>query len=387
MSLAQFLERLLKFLSTVDGRDKTLRIVQYVAKFPVLIGKQFLRPRLRKLPLVLTRLNNLYVTLRSARFVTKLGYWINSLSRLITFINTGAFRNLSRDATERAFELLDMFETVVQLVEALLQDLVILSMFRALNPEINKRWRPVMNGLWMACLVMSGILMFRNFAIARQGIRKARQSRRRFAGLKSPAPSHTFRKNRPWGTGSGAEPPQQTPASLRRRGRHLNTPPPDRQAPGAEGPIAAPSSSEEENPGADGKWSDDQDEDDQEDMRPIVLLRSHSHSRSARDFDAEYGTPRRASVTSIEYRSVSDIKTRHIPLLKTQITKYLCDLTYCMCDTLQVYGRDNLQVQWVKSIAATTSAVITVRRKWAQIKLSGSVVGPPAAGLVVDKQS
>eukprot|EP00954_Amorphochlora_amoebiformis_P012430 971173-Amorphochlora_amoeboformis.AAC.2 len=172
------IDKILKFLANRDGHDKSLKFVQYGAKIFILLGtssfkKSWLYPNIvvlsgkmyyqKNIPVAMKRFNNLYTVLRrckegsltfltwktkssrilfSSRFVSRLGYWINALSRVLTYINTGAIFKLSRDPYERIFELLDMLETLVQLLEGLLQDLVILSMFHALNPDINLRQIP-----------------------------------------------------------------------------------------------------------------------------------------------------------------------------------------------------------------------------------------------------
>ncbi|GAB5362593.1 hypothetical protein AAMO2058_000810900 [Amorphochlora amoebiformis] len=317
------IDKILKFLANRDGHDKSLKFVQYGAKIFILLGKMYYQ---KNIPVAMKRFNNLYTVLRSSRFVSRLGYWINALSRVLTYINTGAIFKLSRDPYERIFELLDMLETLVQLLEGLLQDLVILSMFHALNPDINLRWRPLMNILWLICMLLSGVMMIRNLVNTVWVVETARLIKRH-----SSTDIKVIARN---GNQSDKKP-------LRNRKKiSMNT------EAAVTDKVQTPNSP----------------------MSRFVNIKRHNSSRRLGVIDPDYATPTHRDFIVAEQKTNARLAlTRLLPEEIYKAIKYCGDLTYCYADTLQVFGRDSTVVQWSKALGAMTSCVVALHLRWSRM--------------------
>jgi len=368
-AMPTFLDRLLKFLSTVDGHDKTLKAIQYGAKLCILSGKLTFKPT--AMPILFIRLQHLYRILQSSRFVTRLGYWLNSYSRLLWHIRSGAIFKLSADPRERLFEILDMLETVIQLLEGWLQDLVILSMYHALDPEINRRWRGTMNILWLTCLLISGVLMLRNYLNALGVVKLAEERRRRGeireeeqqqkegnmqqrSSKRQPADSVEVHNH---DDDAGNQEDKAVSMTTTRRGRRAK-------------PLTI-----------DTKLASIYDDDDncnrseEQSRRRIspmsarVSIRMHTQERRLGVIHPDYGTHiSEGAIVASRFTTARGI-LRHLPNISLQLVKYLGDLVYCSCDTLQVFGRNTNPVQWAKASAALTAAICAILLRWEKMFL------------------
>jgi len=307
----------------------------------------------------LVRLNHLYTTLRSSRFVTRLGYWINALSRILTYLKTGAFLKLSSDPTDLFFEILDMAETGIQLLEGILQDVVILSMFHALHPEINRRWRPVMNVLWLICMLINGVLMLRNYNNT-VSVLEVAQLRKRSKKEKKKTSSKNAVPSRPKSNSSHSEVSSTTQQPTEEKHTDAKSsslePPLDLtmlQVPtvgvksNASTPLTTPSASP---------------------MSRLVEVQTHNNDRRLGVIDPEYATPsdRETIVTKLITNARQVVKDQ-LPKLLMNFTKYFADLAYCWCDTMQVFGRDSTSIQWTKASGALLSAIISINIRWTKM--------------------
>eukprot|EP00468_Gymnochlora_sp_CCMP2014_P009449 CAMPEP_0167752410 /NCGR_PEP_ID=MMETSP0110_2-20121227/7125_1 /TAXON_ID=629695 /ORGANISM="Gymnochlora sp., Strain CCMP2014" /LENGTH=303 /DNA_ID=CAMNT_0007638027 /DNA_START=96 /DNA_END=1007 /DNA_ORIENTATION=+ len=301
----------------MDGHDKTLKFVQYASKVLLLIGKSYNHV---EIPVALIRLNHLYTVLRSARFVYRLGFWINALSRVTTHFRTGAYRSLSPDSYERFFEVLDMAETWIQLFEGLLQDFVILSMFHALDPEINRKWRPLMNILWMICLKLNGLMMARNYLERKRVIERAKSSPDLTETDKQKAQEISFSFQ--------ASSADNSMLKLEKKENII--------------PLSPMS-------------------------RPVKVI-THCSERRSGIFNPDYGTPSdRQSVVSHKETNARRISSHELPEILCGLIKYTGDFAYCYGDTMQVFGRDGTSIQWIKATGALTSAILAIHSRWTKM--------------------
>eukprot|EP00466_Bigelowiella_natans_P018160 jgi/Bigna1/89218/estExt_fgenesh1_pg.C_450129 len=104
-------------------------------------------------------------------------------------------------------------------------------------------------------------------------------------------------------------------------------------------------------------------------MSARVSIRMHTQERRLGVIHPDYGTHiSEGAIVASRFTTARGI-LRHLPNISLQLVKYLGDLVYCSCDTLQVFGRNTNPVQWAKASAALTAAICAILLRWEKMFL------------------
>lgn len=170
-------QQYLKFVATTDGRDKALKIAQYLARLYLFHTnvKPAPGPGGSQAAVVSRSLRNFASSLSVARKIMRLSNWLETGSKVITVLD-GKKKMDIRSGRDLLWAVLETAVPLSAFITNVCDDFTCLGIIGALGPEYRKRFEPLAAQFWLVNVMFAVTVHSRALLAAHTALEEAQKT-------------------------------------------------------------------------------------------------------------------------------------------------------------------------------------------------------------------